>query len=369
MDASRLRRRHGFTLIELLVVIAIIAVLIALLLPAVQQAREAARRTQCKNNLKQMGLALHNYHDVFQMFVYRKGGTDNGAGGCPTDRKLANCLRLSGHAAMLPFMEQGNLSDRIRTGDPGAGISPGGPAAWLSWGTWNITLPYAICPSGGTSNTARQTNYVFSVGDTVVNNLNRWDVRGLFGRSYRNANGASFSGHSRIGDITDGTSNTIAMSEHLIANLSIRAGNQVAVKDGYAMNQSGLRNNPGMLLATVGQGGYYLASVQAKARHGLIWDGQMERLGFTTITPPNGPAGAEGADVNADNNHVVIPPTSNHTGGVNALFADGSVRFVSENINTGNLAAPSLTSTSGPSPYGVWGALGTKNGGEASANF
>ncbi|HEX6984450.1 MAG TPA: DUF1559 domain-containing protein [Planctomycetaceae bacterium] len=368
MRGSRSLRR-GFTLIELLVVIAIIAVLIALLLPAVQQAREAARRTQCKNNLKQLGLALHNYHDVYGMFVPRKGGTDDGNGGCPADRTKANCLRLSGFAPLLPFIEQAPLYEQIKNGDPAGGVPPNGPAAWLSWNPWNVTLPGLLCPSDGRAVTIRQSNYVFSVGDTVVDNLNRWDVRGMFGRSYRNSSGGTFNGASSFATVTDGTSNTVALSEHLREDLGIRAGNQIAVKVGYAMNQGGLRNNPGICKATVGADGYYLASVQAKARHGLVWDGQMERLGFTTIIGPNGPGCAEAADVNADNNHVVIPPTSNHTGGVNVLLADGSVRFISDNIDTGNLAAPSLTALGGASPYGVWGALGTKAGGEAISEF
>src|SRR5512143_367601 len=102
-----MRRRSAFTLVELLVVIAIIGILIALLLPAVQAAREAARRSQCTNNLKQLGLALHNYHDTHQMFVYRKGGT---TGGSATQ---SNQGRLSGFIPLLPYWEQRPMYDRI----------------------------------------------------------------------------------------------------------------------------------------------------------------------------------------------------------------------------------------------------------------
>src|SRR5277367_762056 len=93
-------RRYAFTLIELLVVIAIIAVLIALLLPAVQQAREAARRTQCKNNLKQFGLAIHNYNDVSGFIIYRAGGD-------------AQNVALTGYVALLPYLDQANLYNQI----------------------------------------------------------------------------------------------------------------------------------------------------------------------------------------------------------------------------------------------------------------
>lgn len=354
-------RRRGFTLIELLVVIAIIAVLIALLLPAVQQAREAARRTQCKNNLKQLGLALHNYHDTYGMFVPRKGGTCCWTGNYPGP---ANANRLSGFFGLLAYTEQAPLYEAIKAGDPANGINPQGPYAWESWAVWNVTLPWALCPSAGGQTSNRPTNYVFSVGDTIVNNLNRHDVRGMFGATNENNNGAT-----TIAAITDGTSNTIAMSEHLQGNMGLTPGNQVKIKEGVVQGIAGLRDGPGQCLSTVGVNGLYHDSVTAKVRHGwLIWDGQMERLGFTTITPPNGPSCAETSNEHADANHTVIAPSSNHTGGVNILLADGSIRFVSENINTGALSEPSLTG-SGPSPYGIWGALGSKSGGEPTGAF
>jgi prepilin-type N-terminal cleavage/methylation domain-containing protein len=128
--------RRAFTLVELLVVIAIIGILVALLLPAIQAAREAARRTQCNNNLKQIGVALHNYHDVFKSFVYMKGGT-NGYG--DASRFDGNYNRRSGIISLLPFMEQGALYDIIQAGDPTTTppVHLGGAAPWSAWTGYN----------------------------------------------------------------------------------------------------------------------------------------------------------------------------------------------------------------------------------------
>src|SRR5690606_35651696 len=129
---SMRRARSGFTLVELLVVIAIIGVLVALLLPAVQQAREAARRMQCSNNLKQMGLALHNYHDTYGSFPPRATGTTHGPNG-----DSHNNGRLNGLIPLLPFLEQGAMYDRIATGD--GTRAPFGPATWIGWEPWNTS--------------------------------------------------------------------------------------------------------------------------------------------------------------------------------------------------------------------------------------
>ena len=185
------RSSKGFTLVELLVVIAIIGILIALLLPAVQQAREAARRSECTNNLKQLGIALHNYHDTYGAFVPRKQGTGN-----PGNRG-----RASGFIGLLPFIEQSAMYDQIAAGD--GSRPPWGPSAWSGWAVWNNAPDQLLCPSattfGGTRNDA--VNYVFSMGDTIQNNRDRTNLRGLFQRR----DGTKFR------DIVDGSSNTVAM--------------------------------------------------------------------------------------------------------------------------------------------------------------
>ncbi len=337
-------RKHGFTLVELLVVIAIIGILVALLLPAVQAAREAARRMSCTNNLKQLGIALHNYHDTYHRFVPRKQGTSG---------TVSNRDRLSGLVAIMPFLEQQPLYDAIQAGDAVNGIPPGGPAGWSAWAIWDAAPKTLHCPSDSYNlNPVTTTSYVFSVGDSVLGNRDATLLRGVF----PNRRGV------RMAEILDGTSNTIMMSEHCRANFAIGTKSAARVVEGTATGFTGLAANPAQCL-TAAAGEYFIDPTVVKGRHGTRWtDGQTERVGFTTVLPPNSPSCIDGTDPNADGFNTVISPSSFHPGGVVAVFADGSTRFVNETIDTGNLGAPSVNA--GPSPYGIWGAMGSKDGGE-----
>jgi hypothetical protein len=123
-------------------------------------------------------------------------------------------------------------------------------------------------------------------------------------------------------------------------------------------------NNPS-LCNTVTDGKYFVNGSSIQARFGIAWtDGQVMYIGFNTVLPPNGPACADGGDW-GDSTHLVIPPASRHPGGVMSTFSDGSTHFISNTINTGNLSV--RQTITGPSVYGVWGALGSKNGGENAA--
>jgi prepilin-type processing-associated H-X9-DG protein len=341
-------------LVELLVVIAIIGILIALLLPAVQAAREAARRSQCTNNLKQLGLALHNYHDTYKTLPFRQGGTS-------AQDAAGNWSRLGGLVPMLPFIEQGPLWNQIKSGGTYGGTTfpPMGPSPWYtSFPPFTVAVPAYLCPSDGAgqqkaANESGRTNYCFSAGDWPANS-GETETRGPFAVN-RTYNFAS---------ITDGLSNTLAMSERCIAN-----GNGMMIRGGVALSQAsavpsgdGTQANPSVCMALVGVGGQYVQGTSTSGTMtGRKWaDGEPSCAAISTILPPTGPTCLAGT---WDGERELGPPTSYHPGGVNALMCDGSVSFVTETINTGALTNSPVKS--GYSPYGVWGAMGSRNGGEA----
>jgi prepilin-type N-terminal cleavage/methylation domain-containing protein/prepilin-type processing-associated H-X9-DG protein len=359
------RERRAFTLVELLVVIAIIGVLVALLLPAVQAAREAARRSQCSNNLKQFGIALHNYHDTYQSFPPRRGGSGNAiASTTDTGRLSGNYDRKSAFLFLLPFIEQQPMAQQMEAGDTTLGIAPGGPAGWYTNAAWlphRTQLKVVVCPSDnivglGTGNNGKNS-YAFSLGDTITgHNGSTVLTRGVFGGSQR---------CKGFNHITDGSSNTIAMSERIYHTQSGWRTANLDDQRTMTAQEPTINTNPGACLAWASNK-RFIPSAQVKGRFGALWsDGQAERVGFVTVLPPNGPQCVNDTNGNADSNGGVLSAASYHPGGVMAVFCDGSVRFVNDNINTGNLAlAPVPT---GPSPYGVWGAMGSTNGGESIA--
>jgi prepilin-type N-terminal cleavage/methylation domain-containing protein/prepilin-type processing-associated H-X9-DG protein len=359
-----MRRRNAFTLIELLVVIAVISILVALLLPAVQQAREAARRAQCRNNLKQLGIALHNYHDVHKKFPYRKGGTTNLRGELG-DRQQANFDRLSGMIALMPHLDQTPYFQRIQAGDPANGVAPGGPAPWSLWPGYFNRLPVLNCPTDPDIRNIRGiSNYAFSMGDLVsrVANRDTRNVNGMFG-----GQGHCYS----FPEITDGSSNTMAFSERVASGFDPGDKERPTIQEGVILRVSAIMTNPGACLAEaalLSSGGIYTDWTRVKGRFSNIWyDGQPENVAFLSVIGPNGPSCISDGNQNADGAVNLMTASSYHTGGVLVLFCDGSVQFMSDNIDTGNLAT--VTSLGAPSPYGVWGAMGTRAGGEVLRDF
>jgi prepilin-type N-terminal cleavage/methylation domain-containing protein/prepilin-type processing-associated H-X9-DG protein len=346
-------RCGGFTLVELLVVIAIIGILIALLLPAVQAAREAARRSQCTNNLKQLGLALHLYHDTYGVFPAMSAGTQSGT--------MHNGGALSGLVAMLPYLEQKPMYDRIAAGDPANGIPPwGGNTQDHQWSVWMVSPPVVRCPSDDGKRDGGETrihNYCFSQGDDYLwmNEPDPRTTRGMFGRLFWYS----------AAHVTDGLSNTTAMSEHLRQGFSsfTASARSLDYRRGTA-RITGLENLPPNVAYTVVDGKYFAAGVTGNHRFGSRWvRGLAMQAAFNTILPPNGPCVF---DIRATGEWDIclLPPSSNHPGGANVLFGDGSVRFISDTIDTGNLGQVQPNTHLGPSFYGVWGALGSKSGGE-----
>lgn len=337
------QRHRGFTLIELLVVIAIIAILIALLLPAVQQAREAARRTQCRNNLKQIGLALHNYIDANNYLP--PSATISAIGAINTNSSW------SVHGRILPYLDQANLYNVVNL-----------TVAWDNQSAIaGLKIPVYSCPTDPNSDSPRDvspklanplypTTYAFNFGTWLVYN----PVTGQIGDG-------CFGPNSRISfrDMVDGSSNTLLVAE-------------VKAKQPYGRNTPAAGGNA--------MPGPSISEVAAKVPAGMTWcrpnghtewpDGRVHHEGFTTAAGPNSKIPISysvdqctaGMDVDFTSQQEATDPTlptyaiitsrSWHEGMVQIALSDGSCRSISENID--------LT---------VWRALGTRAGGEINGEF
>lgn len=313
------RRRTAFTLIELLVVIAIIAVLIALLLPAVQQAREAARRSQCKNNMKQMGLALHNYHDGFKVFP-------PGATSCIPCNGLYVGDGRTGHAMyadILPYLDQANIYNRLNWLLPGyawyfSSVDPAHEAATMT------ILPVYICPS---STTKSFWEYRPDVAGDFFNQALTHYV-GIAGSSRLEAmpcgstsQGGTFMKNLSKGvrDMLDGTSNCMMVGEYSGRAKGVAGGKQTAAA---ALN----RVNP------VPWYGFYECPPNPNPVSCPSNPPCATWHGYKTITfAPNLYWWSDGSAISTNINQQSLK--SEHSGGIHVLMGDGAVRFLSENIN------------------------------------
>jgi prepilin-type N-terminal cleavage/methylation domain-containing protein/prepilin-type processing-associated H-X9-DG protein len=345
-------KRRGFTLIELLVVIAIIGVLIALLLPAVQSAREAARRAECTNNLKQIGLAMHNYHSSLNCFPVGFLYPDPAKvyPGVP-----ALHYRWSVLAQLTPYLEQTTVFNALNMDWP---IAPG-PAPVLGTPQWtpfpaNTTVmaqkvKFFLCPSDGAGPsttlsggvTSGPSNYHFSTGDGSPGSANPGDAGVTVP-----ANGAFVLGRPQsVASLRDGSSNTAAGSEQLIG-----PGGSSPPTDRRLVAAVGSTPLPP---AAPGAPGYDPSSACANPTNWRLdkgygwWDGDYRTTLYNHYLTPNSNL-YDCWQSSPPHNPAIKAARSNHPGGVNVLFCDGHVGFVKDSV-----------------AVGTWRALATRSGNEA----
>ncbi|MDG3003870.1 DUF1559 domain-containing protein [Paludisphaera mucosa] len=349
MSLSRAARRGGFTLIELLVVIAIIAVLIALLLPAVQSAREAARRSQCVNNLKQIGLGLHNYHSANNAFPM--GGTKSPMS---PDMTYGTWSNWSVQGQLLPFVEQTpvyNAANFMISVDPDWNDLPR-----VNRTVRDTVINAFLCPSDTNNLKPGLNNYFASMGTTSRN----WEgdcgwsnapckpqgVTGFFGLfiSYG------------LADVPDGSANTILFAEKLTGKAnggSSYRGNGVTGANLTQAIYDASSNVAGTMSDLQACATAFNANNNISDQAGRYWAfGATGYTLFNTIQTPNDNQykfgscrwGCGGCGIDASN---YIDASSAHSGGVNVLLGDGSVRFVKDSVNRA-----------------TWWGLGTRDNGE-----
>ncbi|MEM9827620.1 MAG: DUF1559 domain-containing protein [Planctomycetota bacterium] len=410
------RDRPGFTLVELLVVIAIIGVLVGLLLPAVQAAREAARRMSCSNNMKQIGIAIHDYHDSFKRFPTQQNGPaafEQGGIWGGSQRADSPMMGNSYLVAILPFMEQtplweeiSNPFDTIPNDGPlvfqpaGGDFRPFGPSpdhdSGSSYAPWITEIATLRCPSDpGVGLPARgRTNYAACSGDAWFGNGNdtsmlygpwQWNFVGFQRNDYwstiaQESNRGVFMSRqqTRIRDILDGTANTIMIGE-IPTDLgdndrrtnALNATECITIPN-FAQANFADPTRPLYWDPTASPDLSSEAATGWTARYGrgFRWHSGFEaNSGFKTVLGPNQAScgfntGSWFPDVRGGN----YTAGSRHPGGCHIVLADGAVRFITDSIEAGNPLAEQVSRnatapTSRPgnrSPFGLWGALGTR---------
>ena len=328
------RKRSAFTLVELLVVIAIIGILVGLLLPAVQAAREAARRMQCTNNLKQLGLSLHNYHDVYKKFPYGSY-LDKSAGGSISSQWGWSVM-------LLPYIEQTAMFNQLNVGPNYFEQAANDPVRLALLKT---PLPAFICPSDPETGTNRNRPFLAKAGGNVVCNGMRLPATVEFAKSNymgsngnRDNDGVFDSGANQligIRNITDGTSNTIIVGERSSKRFAKQAANVLTgpwagVWAGQELTCDGITN----VWCLLGKTEYQMNS----GKH-------SQAASSTTAT-----------------DSALIAFGSQHTGGANFGLADGSVRFISESIQWNDDAA-------GTNDFGAYHMLGSIADGQVIGEY
>ena len=350
--------RRGFTLVELLVVIAIIGTLVGLLLPAVQAARETARRSACLNRLKQMSLAVLNFDSAKQRFP---SGSFNPEFFNRFDASVRSSISYPigdyGYIPQIfPFMEQQDRYEKIvRVMVSGTTISFSNPNC-------TVYVEELMCVSD-LAPTGRNRTVSWAGGPTSYH-CNWGDIFAQYNdTNFKNWRGPFRKGDSslcRVKDVLDGTSKTIMLGEVLGATGDSNPRSGIAVSASI-----GGTSSPSLCLSRIDGTGIIAPFSTDQFDIGIRWaSGLNGATGFHTVLPPNGSRCATGGNPYGGS-YGYATVSSNHGDGANISMCDGSVRWVASQIDCGDLSVAHSTSNTGASLWGVWGALGTVKGGES----